>query len=52
MYNEGAVTNFEFILDICDEMLRTLRDTSVTCATPLMRIENKISEIPSRIAKF
>lgn len=43
MYEEAAVTNFEIILDICNEILRTSRETSVTCPAPLMRLETKIS---------
>jgi hypothetical protein len=29
---EADVTNFEVILDICDEILKIPRETSVTCA--------------------
>jgi len=43
MYKEAVTTNFEVILDICDEILRIPRETSVTCAAPLMRVETKIS---------
>jgi hypothetical protein len=52
MYKEGAVTNFEIILDVCDEIQRIPRETSVTCAATLMRFETKISEIPNRSGKF